>query len=67
MKSVNDPKEALPAILVAHLFPEIEGMLIELLHSLSPDDWEAQTIAPKWRVKDTVCHLLDTLGALSTW
>ena len=60
MLSMHFPKEALAPIRVAHLFPEIEGMLLELLDSLGPDDWEAQTIAPKWRVKDTVSHLLDT-------
>jgi uncharacterized protein (TIGR03083 family) len=64
---MNHPDEALTPIRVAHLFPEIEGLLLELLESLAPDDWEVQTIAPKWRVKDTVSHLLDTqLRKLST-
>lgn len=41
-------------------------MLIELLQSLGPDDWEKQTISPKWKVKDVAAHLLDTqLRALS--
>ena len=35
-------------------------MLIEVLSSLSADDWEKQTIAPKWKVKDIAAHLLDT-------
>ncbi len=34
--------------------------LIELLRGLSPDDWEKQTLAPKWKVKDVAAHLLDT-------
>jgi uncharacterized protein (TIGR03083 family) len=50
----------LAAILTAHLFPKIEGLLIELLRSLEPADWERQTIAPKWKVKDVAAHLLDT-------
>jgi uncharacterized protein (TIGR03083 family) len=50
----------LPPILTAHLFPKIEGMLTELLRSLTPDEWERQTIAPKWKVKDVAAHLLDT-------
>src|SRR5258706_774808 len=50
----------LPPILTAHLFPKIEGMLIELLRSLTPVEWERQTIAPKWKVKDVAAHLLDT-------
>ena len=47
-------------ILTAHLFPAIEARLVELLRSLSPDDWEAQTVAPAWKVKDVAAHLLDT-------
>jgi hypothetical protein len=58
--AMNQPTQPLKPILVAHLFPKIEGMLFELLHSLAPDDWEVQTIAPKWKVKDVVSHLLDT-------
>jgi len=50
----------LPPILTAHLFPKIEGMLIDLLRSLTADEWELQTIAPKWKVKDVASHLLDT-------
>jgi uncharacterized protein (TIGR03083 family) len=47
-------------IFTAHLYLKLEQMLIELLRSLSPDDWARQTIAPKWRVKDVAAHLLDT-------
>jgi uncharacterized protein (TIGR03083 family) len=50
----------LPPIFTAHLFPKLEGMLIELLRSLTPQDWEKQTLAPKWKVKDVAAHLLDT-------
>jgi uncharacterized protein (TIGR03083 family) len=50
----------LPPILTAHLFPKIEEMLVTLLRSLAADDWERQTIAPKWKVKDVAAHLLDT-------
>jgi uncharacterized protein (TIGR03083 family) len=49
-----------PPILTAHLFPKIEEMLVALLRSLGADDWERQTIAPKWKVKDVAAHLLDT-------
>jgi uncharacterized protein (TIGR03083 family) len=51
---------ALGPILTAHLLPKIEGLLIELLQSLSPDDWETQTVVAPWRVKDVAAHLLDT-------
>jgi uncharacterized protein (TIGR03083 family) len=47
-------------LLTAHLLPVIEARLIELLRSLRPDEWEIQTIAPTWKVKDVVAHLLDT-------
>ena len=58
--------ESLRPILTAHLFPKLEGMLIELLQSLGPDDWEKQTLSPQWKVKDVAAHLLDTqLRALS--
>ena len=50
----------LPPILTAHLFPKIEKMLLALLQSLTADEWNRQTIAPKWKVKDVAAHLLDT-------
>lgn len=53
-------RESLPPIFTAHLFRGLEAKLIELLRSLSPEDWEKQTLAPKWKVKDVAAHLLDT-------
>jgi uncharacterized protein (TIGR03083 family) len=50
----------LKPIFTAHLFPKVDGMLLELLRSLSPEDWEKQTVSPKWKVKDVAAHLLDT-------
>ncbi len=44
---------------VVHLFPQLDKMLIELLQTLSPDQWKAQTIAREWKVKDVAAHLLD--------
>lgn len=52
--------EPLPPILTAHLFRELEAKLHELLRSLRGDDWEKQTLAPQWKVKDVAAHLLDT-------
>ena len=54
----QDPQ--LAPILTAHLFPKIEALLLDLLRSLTPEQWELQTLAPKWRVKDVAAHLLDT-------
>ncbi|RYY38585.1 MAG: maleylpyruvate isomerase family mycothiol-dependent enzyme [Chitinophagaceae bacterium] len=47
-----------PVFLAPHL-ALLDRMLLELLSSLSPSEWNAQTIAPKWRVKDVAAHLLD--------
>ncbi len=47
-------------ILTAHLFPKLDAMLLEMLRSLTPEDWEKQTVSPKWKVKDVAAHLLDT-------
>ncbi len=52
--------QPLGPILTAHLFPKVEALLIDLLRSLSDDDWERQTVAPKWTVRDVAAHLLDT-------
>ena len=42
-----------------HLFRPLDGLLINLLQSLSPEEWQAQTVAKKWKVKDVASHLLD--------
>ena len=43
-----------------HLFPVLDQLLIELLKSLTPDDWNKPTVAKLWTVKDIAAHLLDT-------
>jgi uncharacterized protein (TIGR03083 family) len=48
-------------ILGAHLLRKVDEKLIELLRSLSPSEWEAQTVAPRWQVRDVAAHLLDTV------
>lgn len=57
---LRDRRSVLKPILTAHLLPVVEARLLELLRSLSADDWEKQTVAPAWRVKDVAAHLLDT-------
>jgi uncharacterized protein (TIGR03083 family) len=47
-------------ILTAHLFPKLEALLLDLLRSLGPQDWEKQTVSPRWKIKDVAAHLLDT-------
>ncbi len=58
--ATSDRSKPLKPILTAHLFPKIDGMLLDLLRSLAPEDWEKQTVSPKWKVKDVAAHLLDT-------
>jgi uncharacterized protein (TIGR03083 family) len=57
---MSSSRQPLQPIFTAHLFPKLEAKLIELLRSLAPEDWEKQTLAPKWKVKDVAAHLLDT-------
>ena len=51
---------------VRSLFRPLDEALISLLKSLSADDWNKQTVAKKWKVKDVATHLLDgNIRALS--
>ncbi|MES2332240.1 MAG: maleylpyruvate isomerase N-terminal domain-containing protein [Bacteroidota bacterium] len=44
---------------VVHLLPVLDEKLMVLLKSLAPEDWQKQTIAKLWTVKDVAAHLLD--------
>ena len=44
---------------VAPLFRPLLRELISLLRGLGPRDWERQTVAVGWRVRDVAAHLLD--------
>jgi uncharacterized protein (TIGR03083 family) len=57
---MNAGIEPLGPIPTAPLFPKLDGILLELLRSLAPEDWEKQTVSPRWKVKDVAAHLLDT-------
>jgi len=52
----NSPPVPIPTL---HLFPVLDKLLIELLKSLTPDEWNLPTIARQWTVKDISAHLLD--------
>jgi uncharacterized protein (TIGR03083 family) len=47
-------------ILCASLLRRVDAKLMELLRGLHPDEWEMQTLAPAWKVRDVAAHLLDT-------
>ena len=42
-----------------HLFPVLEEQLMQLLHSLTAEEWNLPTVARLWTVKDVAAHLLD--------
>lgn len=41
------------------LFQPLDHLLIDLLKSLKPEDWNSPTVAKAWTVKDVASHLLD--------
>jgi uncharacterized protein (TIGR03083 family) len=47
-------------ILCAPLILKVDAKLIQLLASLTPPEWDLQTAAPAWKVRDVAAHLLDT-------
>lgn len=47
-------------IVVAPLFRELDGHLLDLLRSLSPEDWNRPTVCSAWSIKDIAAHLLDS-------
>ena len=47
-------------ILCAPLLRKVDGELIDLLCSLTAEEWDLETIAPRWKVCDVAAHLLDT-------
>jgi uncharacterized protein (TIGR03083 family) len=48
-------------ILCAHLLRTVDEKLVDLLASLEPSEWDLQTVAPLWKVRDIAAHLLDTV------
>jgi len=46
------------------LLPELDRLLLDVLRSLSPADWQRPTLAPGWNVHAVALHLLD--GSLRT-
>ena len=51
-------KQNIPADVV-HLLSPLDDKLIDLLKSLSVEEWQQKTIAKLWTVKDVAAHLLD--------
>ena len=56
----------LAPVLVLDLFPEERAALLELLSSLTEEQWGRPTACPGWSAKDIALHLLgDDIGRLS--
>lgn len=47
-------------ILCAPLLRKVDAQLLFLLRSLTAAEWDLQTVAPAWKVRDVAAHLLDT-------
>jgi uncharacterized protein (TIGR03083 family) len=57
---MNRPLCGTQPILCAPVIRQVDRHLIDLLNSLTKEEWELQTIAPRWCVRDVAAHLLDT-------
>jgi uncharacterized protein (TIGR03083 family) len=58
---MSEQLSGLHPILCAPLLRTVDAKLIELLRDLRPEEWELQTLAPAWKVRDVAAHLLDTM------
>lgn len=59
-------KQPLPPVMTLELHPEIQAGLLELLASLTPEEWNLPTACEGWSVKDVAQHMLASmLGILS--
>src|SRR5712672_2947000 len=56
---MNGPPNGTNPILCTHLLRRVDEKLIDLLSALAPTEWELQTVAPLWKVRDVAAHLLD--------
>ncbi|BDC50962.1 hypothetical protein F183_A32780 [Bryobacterales bacterium F-183] len=44
----------------AHLYAPLHAELMQLLRSLTPEDWAKPTVCKGWAVRDIAAHILDT-------
>src|SRR5258708_2966206 len=58
---MNSQANGTEPILCAHLLRTVDEKLVALLASLEPSEWDLQTVAPLWKVRDVAAHLLDTV------
>ncbi len=53
------PALTYPTAILIEKLRKLDELLLELLESLTPEEWQAQTVARLWKVKDVAAHLLD--------
>lgn len=58
---MTEPLSGTAPILCAPRLRSVDLKLIELLRDLRPEEWDLQTIAPAWKVRDVAAHMLDTV------
>lgn len=49
----------LEPIYTLEVYPLLDAKLIELLESLTDEEWQSPTVCSRWTVKDIAAHLLD--------
>ena len=64
---MNGPPNGTNPILCAHLLRAVDEKLVDLLGSLAPREWDLQTIARLWKVRDVAAHLLTRRFASFPW
>jgi uncharacterized protein (TIGR03083 family) len=63
MRPKNPLANSIPTL---HLFPGERAALLDLLESLTPEEWARSTVCAGWSVQDIAAHLLaDDVGRLS--
>lgn len=50
----------LPIVDTRDAFRPLSLEILEMLRAMADTDWERQTIAARWRVRDVVAHMIDT-------
>jgi len=50
----------LPIVDTRDAFRPLSLEILEMLHAMASSDWERQTMAAQWRVRDVVAHMIDT-------
>jgi uncharacterized protein (TIGR03083 family) len=50
----------LPIVDTRRAFRPLSLEIVDMLHAMAGPDWDRPTMAPRWRVRDVVAHMIDT-------